>query len=303
MNGPLETFNAYLDGICASLLALGSLFVCIRTRRVVDARESVWALRLAPLVFSFSIYFRNWGFPIVLSVGLLAYVVVVCCDRWKWRTPGSAVVWTLKTAGLAVAFALPVIFLPIALLSIFMAVCFALVVGGVVGLDSRPAKEVRADATWHVSETNEIVPFSVGFLSNNEIYPSYDRKVVFKSGKFFGIEEVRARDESLSVYGMTADTYALEDGAGRQIVVNVADETVCAWGLNKWIRMPENMYMCGFNHELKTKTISSDLQNPQAEERPFEDVQASLTPEEMVGLRRKRLLGTIDARGRFKAAK
>lgn len=293
-----------IENIAAGLMALGSLFVCIHTRRVVDARESVWALRLAPLVFSFSIYFRAWGFPMVLSVGLLAYVVVVCCARWKFRTPGSAVVWALKTAGRAVAFALPVIFLPFALLSIFMAVCFALVVGGVMIQDaSKTPEEVRADATWHVSETNEIVPFSVGFLSNNERSPSYDRKVVFKSGKFFGIEEGRARDESLSVYGMTADTYALEDGDGQLIIVNVADETVCAWRLNKWIRMPENMYMCGFNRKLQTKTISPDLQNPQAEERPFEDVQASLTPEEMVGLRRKRLLGTIDARGCFKAAK
>ena len=316
MNSPFfETLNAYVDGFSASLLALGGLLVCIFTRRMRNVREFVWAVRLVPLVLSFTLCLTGWWFLGALCGGMLVYMAAVCRLRWTCRTPGSAVRWTLGTAGRSVFFALPVLVFPVlarVVVYLFVLGCYEIVTacwliavcsGSPCETTTRTPAEVRTASSWRMSEITETVPFSVGFLCNNESQSSYDRKVVFKSGKFFGIDAVEGGAVTLSVYRLTADAYALEDEPWRMTVVNVADETVCAWRLNKWIRMPENMYLCGFNSELDAMMVSPDLQNPQAEERPSEVVPASLSHEEMVGLYRMHLLGTIDARGRFTAAR
>ena len=192
--------------------------------------------------------FAVWGVASVLFCGCVVFQAfewmrpVILCVRLLWLGASLGVFVAFINALVEKRFGTAILQFFLGLLCLFgFAICF--VFANMTGWST--AHRISTGPTgWAVSEMTERIPFSVEYKPAHPFLAEYDKRIVFRSGKRFGVWKDTGGGGPFAVYALGEGEYYLADGLDCDFMrndyrLNVTNETVEMNVNGVWLKIPE----------------------------------------------------------------
>ncbi len=259
-----------------------------------------WAFRIIPLGQILFICDSELTFLLNILILLAVYTTVAYLAGWRLSHPTNHVLrgmwWSVHI-----------------LVYFIFAFIVCAVLGGVVCTVVRFSPiATESDWPWTKGKITDQLPFAAEYKRAKTLCAEYDKRLMFKSGKRIGLPIDTCGFGPFQVYRLKSGEYCLVDGFDRKLPesfgdqsrwlrVNVEKETVeLKYGIG-WFRIPEKGYVRGWGgSEDSLDFFSFSMYTGGNLNETGWNVRVSGTP---VGdsLEGRKLIGTIDTRGRFKS--
>jgi hypothetical protein len=274
-----------------------SAFAWLRRRNIGG---KTWAFRIIPLGQILFICDSELTFLLNILILLAVYATVAYLAGWRLSHPANHVLrgmwWSVHI-----------------LVYFVFAFIVCAVLGGVVCTVVRFSPiATESDWPWTKGKITDQLPFAAEYKRAKTLCAEYDKRLMFKSGKRIGLPIDTCGFGPFQVYRLKSGEYCLVDGFDRKLPesfgdqsrwlrVNVEKETVeLKYGIG-WFRIPEKGYVRGWGGSEGSLDFFSFSMYPGGNlNETGWNVRVSGTP---VGdsLEGRKLIGTIDTRGRFKS--
>ena len=214
--------------------------------------------------------FAVWGVASVLFCGCIVLQAmewmrpVIVCVRLLWFGASLGVFVAFVNALVEKRFGTAVLQFFLGLLCLFgFAVCF--VFANMAGWSTAHRISTGPNG-WAASEMTEQIPFSVEYKPAHPFLAEYDKRIVFRSGKRFGVWKDTGGGGPFAVYALGAGEYYLADGVDCDFMrndyrVNVSNETVEINVDGVWLKIPdgtESIIGQGSDYSLTVKTATGE---------------------------------------------